>query len=186
MAQPTKTGEMLAFERQARSTFAYLNQDTTWIPRDPPAVRVTDMDLEWRYNAARWLERQAERFALLYTWGEIYWMSTPFGRAVVAEFDGEPVEAGPLLSHFDLMGEHAQDAFEHEQDLRDRDPVGWIQSTDLHRALVAGLPTKRRKLAKLAERARHWSTCPARAGRGECACELIRLADQCLTPEAAE
>jgi hypothetical protein len=41
-------------------------------------------------------------------------------------------------------------------------PVDWMQRQHLYRALVADLPTSPRKLAKLAARASHWSTCPMR------------------------
>lgn len=183
MTEVTKPDELVEYEKLARATFAYFNQDSVWIPKDRQPVRIADMDPEWRYNASRWLERRAEHFVWRYTFGEIYWMSTPFGRAVVGEVDGKALEVGPLLSHFDLMGEHARDAFDDEQALRDRDPVAWIRGTDLYRALVADLPTKPKKLVKLADRARHWSTCPARTGGGDCACELIRIAEENIGPE---
>jgi hypothetical protein len=57
------------------------------------------------------------------------------------------------------------------------DPVTWIRTTALYRALVAGLPTSPDETDKLAARARHWSTCPARSGSDECRCEQI--AAQC-------
>jgi hypothetical protein len=153
--------EISAFEEQALTTYAYLNQGDMWIPKTGHPMRIADMDPEWRYNASRWLEKRAEHFALQYGFGEI-------------------LAAAPLL---DQMSEHSQDAFDAMQGQRERDPASWIRTTALYRALVDVLPTKRKKLAKLADRARHWPTCPARTGSGECLCELIRLAEECLTPE---
>lgn len=124
-----------------------LHQGDVWQPKDRPLVRIADMDAEWRYNTAQWLERYAERLALSEQWS----------MAMLA--------AGPLGP----SGDAACDAFDSAIDAMGVDPLGWLRSTPLYRALVKGLPTKRKKLARLAERARHWSTCPARAD-GDCTC----------------
>jgi hypothetical protein len=39
----------------------YLDQGEQWKPNGKPMVQVADMDPEWRFNASRWLERNAEK-----------------------------------------------------------------------------------------------------------------------------
>jgi hypothetical protein len=174
-----------SWSEQSAAAYDYLRQDQLWLPNGRPAVRIADMDREWRYNASRWLERRAEYFEARYTFGEILALSTRGMRAVVGEVGGVAVEAGPWLSHFDLMGDHARDAFEAAQDERRREPAAWIRTTPLYRALVAGLPTKRKTLARLAERAAHWSHCRIRRGIGEieCTCHLSECAIRNGHPE---
>jgi hypothetical protein len=110
----------------------YLDQGEQWKPNGKPMVAIADMDPEWRFNASRWLERNAEKIA----------------------------------SDLDRASE-----------ARLGDPHGWIRTTALYRALVADLPDCSIALDVIADRARHWSTCPARAGGGDCRCEAI--AAQC-------
>lgn len=54
------------------------------------------------------------------------------------------------------------------------DPTAWITATPLFRALVADLPSKRGRLADLAEQARHESTCTG----GRCDCALLPAVDR--------
>lgn len=54
------------------------------------------------------------------------------------------------------------------------DPTAWITATPLFRAVVADLPTKRGRLAELAEQARHESTCTG----GRCDCALLPAVDR--------
>jgi hypothetical protein len=112
----------------------YLDQGVQWKPNGRPMAAVTDMDPEWRFNASRWLERNAAKIAPKCTLDR---------------------------------GAERQAA----------DPVEWIRTTALYRALVADLPNCSVALDAIAERARHWSTCPARTGGGDCRCEAI--AAQC-------
>jgi hypothetical protein len=112
----------------------YLDQGEQWKPNGKPMVQVADMDPEWRFNASRWLERNAVKIAPKCTLNR---------------------------------GAERQAA----------DPVEWIRTTALYRALVADLPNCSVALEAIAERARHWSTCPARTGGGDCRCEAI--AAQC-------
>lgn len=134
--------EISEFELRARRTYGYLNQGKVWVPKDRPALPIADMDGRWRANAARWMERRAAAFERLYTFGEIFMLSRPTMREVITEIGGVAYEAGPLFSHLDLMGEHAQDAFDAEQEHRTADPAAWIRSTPLYRAIVAGLPAE--------------------------------------------
>jgi hypothetical protein len=110
----------------------YLDQGEQWKPNGKPMVQVADMDPEWRFNASRWLERNAEK----------------------------------IVSDLDRASE-----------ARLGEPHTWIRTSALYRALVADLPNCSVALEAIAERARHWSTCPARTGGGDCRCEAI--AAQC-------
>lgn len=165
---------MTTYEELARRTFAYLNQGDVWFPKGKPAVSIPNMDVEWRYNASRFLERNAAAFVHRYTWGEIIVMNQPRYQAI--GWDEQP--DGPALSELDLMSDSVADGWETAIDDRDHDPVGWIRGTKLYEALVAGLPTKRKALRRLAERAKHWSTCPARTNAGLCRCDEIRAAHE--------
>lgn len=115
--------------------FTYLNQGEVWVPNGRPPLPIAEMDIRWRRNAAAWLQRRAEGLIWSYTMGELAQMSAKSFRAVIAEVGGVAVECGSC-SMFDLMGEHAADAFEHEQDARFKDPVDWLRGTELFRALV--------------------------------------------------
>jgi hypothetical protein len=148
--------------RTGMSWFEYLIQDKQWQPNGKPMVAIADMDPEWRYNAARFLERRAAVIGQRYSLAQTMWFaaitSSPLG----------PSENSADSIQSDMEREEAEIA---------RDPVAWIRTTKLHRALVAGLPTKKRKVERLAERARHWSTCPARTGSGDCRCEELQQAE---------
>lgn len=159
-------------DRVNAATRAYLDQGKWWIPKDGEKVRICDMDPEWRYNASRFLERRAAALELRYSIGELTGLRAPVLREVVGEVDGEPVEGGPWLSHLDLMGEHAQDAFGDELERRSADPVAWVRTTALYRALVDGLPDHPADLATLAIRARHYSWCAIREGLNACTCSI--------------
>ncbi len=130
-----------------------LYQTAMWHPK-PPAqpVPIVEMSKEWRYNAARFMEQRARTIGDGALWNMLL---------------------GPQPS-----GDMACDAFEDELDeLEQRlhsDPVGWIRSTPLYQALVAGLPTNPYKLWRLAQRARHFSGCEAAAhNRGPCSCGAL-------------
>lgn len=59
-------------------------------------------------------------------------------------------------------------------------PDRWMRERLLYRSLVTGLPTRGGALSKLAERARHYSTCPMRLRR------KLRPADAvCACPSPA-
>jgi hypothetical protein len=134
------------------STSWLLHQREWWKPKDKPTVRIKEMDPEWRYNCLRYLERRAPRLAFAEQWHMIGFLGGPLGPG----------------------GDMACDAFDAELERLERDPLGWLRSTSLYQALSEGLPTKRKKLARLAERARHWAACPVRADAGgECRCEVI-------------
>lgn len=165
-----------AYMAQCRALQAYLNQGDVWFPKDRPKVRVADMDPSWRHNAARFLERRAESLAHRYTFGLVSSGSRPTWGDVVGEVDGKPVFSATALSTFELMSDAALDAFDAEMDEITRRPLEWLRTTALYRALVAGLPDGAEREA-LAERARHWSTCPIRSGGEECRCEEAQQRD---------
>jgi len=134
------------FLQEARTTFRYLEQGEAWKPNGRSAVHIRDMDDRWRYNASRWLERRAKAFAQGYVWGLV---QVP---GPTAEMASDMFAAG----------------VDEETEFAERDPVAWIRTTPLYRSLVAGLPEKT-KLWRLAQRAKHWSACPA-AERSAAAC----------------
>jgi hypothetical protein len=127
--------------KAGHDTYAYLSQADAWKPKGRPAVAVATMDPDWRRNAARWMERRAGYFAMLYGFGEMYVLGSRTMRTVIGEVNGEAVEGGPLFSHLDMMSDHVRDALDEEQARRDADPVAWIRTTALYRALVADLPS---------------------------------------------
>ena len=119
---------------------AYLSQGEVWFPNNKPRVRIQDMDLDWRRNAANWLVRRAASLEFSYTVGEMAWLSSGCGgtwREVLGHDEnlnavlGDPVSMMP-------SGDMACDAFDHEQESRSADPAAWIQTTALYLALVDG------------------------------------------------
>jgi hypothetical protein len=134
--------------RAARQYFSYLNQDEEWVPNGKPPVRIADMDPSWRYNAARFLARNADTYLFRYDLGEL---SAVFG---------DPLSPS--------QGSMAMEAMEEEMDLaqtiRHHDPEAWIKSTPLYQALVKDLPDDAAELAK------HWSDCAIREDGGACTC----------------
>lgn len=159
-------------KKQNQATYLYLNQRTWWIPKDRQKIKIREMDPEWRYNASRFLERRAHYLELRYSLGELERLGSPVLRGVVAEVDGEAFVGGPWLSHLDLMGDHAQDAYDEELRQRTEDPVQWLRSTPLYQALVGGLPTHPAELETLAHRAKHYNWCDIRAGGNACTCPI--------------
>lgn len=176
--ESTTNNTLELHRRQCVAVFYYLRQSEIWYPRRPrPPVKVAEMDKTWRYNAIRYMERRAVNLAHQSSFGEIYALSEPTLRAVVGEIDGKPVEAGPMFSHLDMMGEHAADAMEAHADWMVHEPLAWLRSTSLILALNRGLPTKRRKLEQLAARAAHWTACPGRVDpTADCRCQEIKAA----------
>lgn len=137
----------------------YLDQDRVWKPDGRPMVAIADMDPEWRYNASRWLERRAARIASAYSSSVDLRLS---------------VEISSPIGPSDTVADQLQADAWHEAHERQRDPVGWIRTTPLYRALVADLPDCSVALEAIAARAKHWNTCPARSGAGDCRCEELR------------
>lgn len=149
--------------KKGMSWSEYLNQGEKWQPNGRPMVAVADMDPEWRYNASRFLERRAAAIEPKYTLAEALEFA-----AVTASPLG-PSEDTALMIESDM---------ERSAEERHRDPVTWIRTTTLYQALVADLPNCSIALDAIADRAKHWSTCPARTGYGECLCEELRLRHQ--------
>lgn len=143
--------------------FDYLNQGQKWQPNGKPMVAIADMDPEWRFNAARFLERRAKHIGGLYSLGQHIWFATVCASPL-----------GPSESSADGITREIR----HEDAEIGRDPVAWIRTTKLHKALTAGLPECSLQLTALAERARHWAACPARSGDGDCRCEELRANDK--------
>lgn len=141
------------------SLYDYFNQGEFWQPKQPSErVRIADMDLEWRYNASRWLERPAAHFADLISWAQF---------AALLGFQS----SGLALS--DHNADCVVDSMLRNDEERERDPLAWLRSTALYRALVADLPDCSVQLDAIAERAKHWADCPVRSGGGDCRCEDI-------------
>lgn len=146
----------------------YLDQSEKWYPDGKPIVLVADMDPEWRYNASRWLERNAATIAFKYSLSEAI---------EFAAMCASPI--GPSKNSADGLERDMHD----KDEARTADPVGWIHTTVLYRALVADLPDCSVALEAIAARARHWSTCPARSGAGDCRCDELRT--QAATDKAS-
>ena len=147
---PAGEGGSLHDQPRRVSIMWLLHQDEWWQPQGRPMLRIAEMNQAWRHNTAAWLLRRARALA------EHAWAS------MVADASGP---LGP-------SGDMACDAFETAMDQLDADPEGWLCETPLYRALIAGLPAEgSRQRAQLAERARHYSTCPRRHGHGTCTCQ---------------
>jgi hypothetical protein len=176
------TTEKVEFEEVARWTHAYLNQGEVWFPKGRGAVAISSMDIEWRFNASRWLERTAATLEYRYTFGEIYELSRPMWRESHGpDASGVDLFASTVLSTLDLMSDAATDGMEEAQEWRRRDPAAWIRHTRLYKALTADLPTDvGGGIEAVARRAAHWSTCPAwiDPANGTCRCAEIRSAHE--------
>lgn len=143
-------------DRPRKVTFDWLlHQGEYWRPRQGGMVRIADMGKTWRYNTARMLLRKARAIALSQ-------------HARMGAIVDDPM-LGP-------SGDGATMAVEREmQDMIDH-PEEWVSGTALLRALQDGLPTEGKKLRKLAERARHYSTCPCRrkpSALSDCTCAVM-------------
>jgi hypothetical protein len=159
---------------RSRWVYAYLNQGKLWFPNGKPAVQIADMDEAWRHNAAAFLERNPKGYALHYGFGEIASIFGATAREVIGEVNGKAVLGG-MVNIGPTPGSMAEAGVEREleesAEKRAADPETWIRTTTLHKALVAGLPTGKKKRAALAALARHWSQCPVRGGTDpECIC----------------
>lgn len=158
LADEAKTGAVTAPRpkpvHSGLPVYPYLNQGDRWYPKPPAApVRIADMDATWRYNAARFLLRAARSLAWRYGFGELALLSGPFG------------PQGDMAT----MG--AEEELVRADKFRLDDPQGWMRTTALYQALTAGLPGDPSRLYRLAQRARHWSACPAREhNAADCSC----------------
>lgn len=123
-----------------------LDQDEWWQPEHGPVLRIADMTDTHRYHLLGWLEK----------------------RAADLEFADSMAYLGG-----GIFGEPPDDVVD---ELAGRDPLTWLKSMKLHRALTKGLPDlagkkkERKAHADLVERARHWSTCPRSRDLGADAC----------------
>lgn len=167
----TKT-DVTGVDDRYLGTYVYLDQSKTWYPNGRPPVAIADMGAEWRHNAARWLERRAAWFAMAYSYGEILWLSRPTMREVIAHDSERGDIFGRSFSPLDLMSETVADMFDAEDDRRARDPLAWLKTTPLYRALIDGVPIDD---PALAARARHYAGCPQREQTGA-DCDCVRLA----------
>lgn len=147
--------------------YRYFNQATHWVPNGRLPVLIADMDLAWRLNCTRYLERNAARYAELFAQGcsaEIF----AFG-----------------IAHPDAPDE-IESAIWREAEAAKRDPVAWIKTTKLYLALAAGLPKKGAPLRKLAEKAKHWGDCEKRFKNKKGACTCADLARQARLEKAEQ
>lgn len=134
--QATKSVGDLSADDQMKFYYWYIGQGTWWYPKGRKRVEITSMGARWRRNTARFMQRRAAHLAFQYTLGEILVMGTPCMREVIGELDGVAGEGGPMLSRFDMMGDSAHDAFEDWTEERQRDPLAWLLTTPLYRAMV--------------------------------------------------
>ena len=136
------------------SVTARFDQGTWWRTKDDRWLRIADMDETHRYNTAAMLMRNVRHHAFAYSLG---WAQIAGGH------DGGDMAHESLERISDEISEQTV-----------RDPQEWLRGTTLYKALTAGLPTKPEKLAKLAERAGHWSTCPKRTDLADRTCTCPR------------
>lgn len=136
--QATKSVGDLSADDQMKFYYWYLGQSNWWYPKGRKRVEITSMGARWRRNAARFMQRRAKHLAFQYTFGEILVMATPTKMTeVIGEFNGEPVERVRMFSQFDMMSESAEDAFHEWQNERQEDPLAWLLTTPLYRAMVS-------------------------------------------------
>lgn len=151
-----------------RTWLGYVEQGEWWKPNGKPWIRIAEMDKAWRFNASRWLDRNAARFLNRATDSMMVFLA--------AELPG--------------MSEMNAYIFENQLDrllAATDDPAQWIRDTSLYRALVADLPTKRGKLERLAARAQHWSSCPVRTDQlATCRCAEIQHRQQVIADALAK
>ncbi len=127
--------------------YTYLNQSELWKPNGKPLVRIADMSPEWRFNASQWLLHRTKVISHKY----------------IMSCWAEQLQAERLDS---VLGELDRGMGRADRDLR-----AWLKDMSLFRALVAGLPNEGGPRRRLAERARHWSTCPMRLTDAICDCQ---------------
>lgn len=132
--------EIEIHRRQCVFTYLYLNQSALWFPRPPRRpVKIADMDPIWRTNAVRFMERRAGSLAMRYHMGRDYRLAQPM-RAAIGEVDGQAVEGGPSFTLLDMMSDHVRDALDRFEDEALNNPVEWLRTTALIRALNQDLP----------------------------------------------
>lgn len=141
--------------------YRYFNQGTYWVPNGRQPLAIADMDAPYRLNCVRFLERNAARYAALYA-------------------DGCSAEEFAFgLAHPDAPDEIFNEIYR-QAHLAKLDPVAWIKTTKLYRALEAELPKKGAPLRKLGEKARHWGDCEQRTRpkKGRCTCAELAARDR--------
>lgn len=118
-----------------------LHQGEWWRPKRGPMIRISSMTDTHRLHTIRMLQRQAAQIAFHEHARDSMWLDHPLGPS----------------------GDAARDGFEHELHEMLAEPVIWLMRCALLQALAAPLPApgKRKRWARLEERALHWSDCPA-------------------------
>lgn len=139
--------------------YRYFMQSEHWVPDGRPAVEIAQMDRSWRFNCTRYLERNAKSYARRFADG---CHAEELVLALLGATSGGTPES--VLDELDSQSHWARE-----------NPVDWIRTTPLYRALADGLPTGGAKLRKLEERSRHWGDCPRRLSlKGpECICSQL-------------
>ena len=128
---------MSTLAETSRFWFAYLQQDEFLLPRVRVPVRLADMDLDWCGNALRWLERRAASVEMYYTHQELKGLAEPV-LVAIGESGGRVIEVRvPDSNMLPTPGSMAADAYDAELDQRVADPVVWLRSTPLCKALAA-------------------------------------------------
>lgn len=101
-------------EARSRGIYALLNQDQVWVDAQDNHHQIDDMDLSYKANVVAFIERRANAFAQLYSFGEM-WALMPYAHE---------------------MSESTEDHFEAENDRRLQDPLAWIRTTKLVQRLI--------------------------------------------------
>lgn len=126
-------------QRRGSYWLALLGQGEYWQPNCAPIIRITDMDDRHRRNSAAWVLRQARMIEFCYSAAEQRHLYAPVA-VVIGEIDGRPVERLDHEAHMaPTEGSMAADVLDREFADRAADPVAWLKSTALYKALLDGL-----------------------------------------------
>ena len=149
----SRTGPAIRALAAPARWYRYFTQDKHWVPNGKQPIEIAGMDATYRLNCTRYLERNAARYAALFAEG-----------CSAEEFACGLVHPDAPIEVFNELYRQAWQA--------KLDPVAWVKTTRLYRALAAELPSRGAPLRKLADRARHWGGCEQRTRpkKGVCTC----------------
>jgi hypothetical protein len=125
-----------------------LDQDVYWRPATGGMVNVADMSERWRHNAACWLLRNSPNIEVYYTLAELLVLSRPVPTVLGVREDGSDIP-GPMTTLGPTPGSRAEDALDHELDLRSADPMGWMRSRNIWKRLAVGLSDHQRRTGQV-------------------------------------
>jgi hypothetical protein len=131
-------------KQEAVAWYKYLDQGECWIDAQKVQHSIESMTDRYRRNAVDHLLRISPGAVELYNYGEIIWIFEPVKvKIVIGTVGGEPVTRTETIAIRAPCGDAACDAVDEildvEQARRRKDPVEWMKTTPLYRALMHGL-----------------------------------------------